>query len=130
VTVEDADAQELRAIAECARRRRKRWLLILVACTATIGVLAGVAESRFGPREHVHRHTGTAGLLVALAVLVVALAAEAGLIYWLIRSRKGFFQTPLVMGLRYRERRAVLKAVRRGQPPAEATLRAVGLRTG
>jgi hypothetical protein len=31
-TVEEADTPELRSIAECARRRLKRWVLIVVAC--------------------------------------------------------------------------------------------------
>jgi hypothetical protein len=68
------------------------------------------------------------GAVIALTVGVLLLAGEIGFVYWLAKAGKGFFKASLALGLPLRDRRRVLKAVRRGVPPPEPTLRAVGLR--
>jgi hypothetical protein len=128
VTVEDADTPELAAIAELARRRYRRWLVLIPGSTLIIGSLIGVLVAVHGHRHSERHHTSTAAAVTVLTVGVLLLAAEAGFLYWLAKSGRGFFKTPLVLGLPFRDRRRVMKAVRHGAPPPEPALRAVGSR--
>lgn len=128
MTIEDADTPELQAIAERARRRHRRWAVGVIVCGLAAGVLGGFLATIIGHRHHREHHHGSAlVLVVVIAAVAVLLVAEGAVIYWLI-GRKGFFKTSLLFGLPYRDRRAVMKALRRGQPPQDATLRAVGVR--
>ena len=99
---------------------------IVVLIGLLSGVLGGIAASRFAHQDHAQHH-GWVVTSVLLLLAAVILIAEGGLFYWLVRRRKGIFRNPpLVMGLPWRDRRAVAKAVRRGRPLPDALLRAVG----
>ncbi len=78
-------------------------------------------------RPAVHHHSSTAAIIIDLAILVPLLAAEIIFFVRMHRKHKGLFGPQLIMGLPYRQRRSVMKAVRRGEPPADPTLRAVGV---
>jgi hypothetical protein len=111
VTIGDAQTPELRSIAERARRRQRLLIFLLLAISLAGGALGAIGASRFGHRHHAqHHHHSTLGLIAALVV----------------RRQKGIFEATLVMGLPWRDRRAVAKAVRRGRPPADALLQTVG----
>ena len=122
------DTPELDAVAEVARRRQKRWIVTITASAVTAGVLAGLVMSMVHHRHGVRHHTSAAGLAAGLAATTLTIAASLGFLYWLVKRGRGLFQAPLTLGLPYRDRRVVMKAVRRGTPPSEPTLRAVGLR--
>ncbi len=123
--VVDVDTPQLQAIAERARRRQRRWGLGILGCGLAAAVLGGIIGAVAGHRNHHQHHQGSVLVaVIALAAAVVILIAEGALI-WLI-GRKGYFKAPLTFGLPYRDQRAVMRAVRRGQPPRDPTLRAVG----
>jgi hypothetical protein len=80
-----------------------------------------VDSRRHSPRHH----DGILGVaVVAVCVLVAMLAALLVLRRKLSRNQ-GMFAAPLIVGLRWKDRRAVTRAVRRGRPSSDPTLAAV-----
>ncbi|HEV2887360.1 MAG TPA: hypothetical protein VGX49_10645 [Jatrophihabitans sp.] len=78
-----------------------------------------------GPHHSARHHDGSrTGLVVAVCVLVAMLAGLAVMARKLWRSQ-GMFAAPLIAGLEGKDRRAVSRAVRRGQPSSDPTLAAV-----
>ncbi|HEU5268739.1 MAG TPA: hypothetical protein VFU36_02360 [Jatrophihabitans sp.] len=128
VAVEDVDTPELKALAAAARRRQRRWLATILGGTTIAAVLAGFVISTVDHPHAARHHPPAAMIVLTLVALLLVLAAEAVLCYWLVKTGRGLFKAPLALGLPYRDRRVVLKSVRRGTPPPEPTLRAVGLR--
>lgn len=128
MTAEDVDTPELEALAEAARRRQRRWLATILGATLALGVGIGLAASTIHRHPGRHHHIGTTAVVVGLVALILVLAAEAAIGYWLFKTSRGMFKAPLALGLPFRDRRVVMKAVRRGTPPPQPLLRAVGRR--
>lgn len=128
MTAEDADTPELTALAESARRRQRRWLATILGGAAVTAVLAGFAISMVTHRHAARHHPHTAVAVLALTTAVLVLAAEVAIGLWLVKTGRDLFRAPLALGLPYRDRRVVMKAVRRGTPPPEPMLRTVGFR--
>ncbi|UQX86847.1 hypothetical protein M6D93_11065 [Jatrophihabitans telluris] len=126
MTSANLDTPELKAIAIRARHRRNLMLLTFLPTAVVLGVVVGALIGRHHGPTH-HQHVSTAAAVAALVVGGIVLLAEAAFLVYLVRHRKGLFGPQLILGLKYRDRRTVMKALRSGQPPADETLRTVGL---
>lgn len=108
-------------IDELWERARKRWL-ITMAVVAVLGPIAGLVAARItdGSRKprSTHHHHSAGGWIVVLVVLLV----EAALLFVLVRYIRRRFKAqwvPLSAGLPWRERRALTRRIRRGEPSAD-----------
>ena len=128
MTAEDVDPPELQELAEAARRRQRRWMATILGTTVGGGVLLGLVLSLVLHRHAAHHHSATVPIVLGLVAVLLVLAAEVAVGYWLLKSGRGMFKAPLALGLPFRDRRVVLKAVRRGEPPPQPLLRTVGQR--
>jgi len=121
-----------RELAEIERRARRRWKLVVftvLPVVILVGVISGVMADHGHHHRHPVRHHSPYLAVILLGVGVLILAAEIAFFVWMAKKHKGLYGPQLIMGLPYRQRRQVTKAVRGGQPPADPTMRAVGVST-
>ncbi len=103
----------------------------MAVLAVVIGVGVSILDSHTTTRHHSttgHHHHAVG----ALVVMLVVLAVVVGLAIWLSRKMwrgTGNFAAPLTFGLPRRQRREVLRSIRRGTPSKDPTLAAVGRET-
>jgi hypothetical protein len=107
---------------ETARRARKRWLITMGAVAVVVAVAVPLLNPLIeGRPKRVHHHGSVAGIVVPVVIILIALAVlfVIGRKTW---RNQGMFAAPLIGGLKWRDRRRAVRAVRRGAPSADPHL--------
>ena len=114
-------------IDDLAHRAHRRWIISMIAIVVLAGA-SGVIGGILGAHNHhrtAHQHSSTGGAIAAIVIGVVTL----GFLGWLVtharKHKHGLFAPQLLYGLKYRDRRTVVRDVRRGTPSSDARLRHV-----
>ena len=116
-------------IARNASRRYRRVMWVMVGVTVLGGAAGGVVGSvfrRHSTKPRTPRHSNSVAGIIIVGVVIIACVAFLYLIFrWRLRHPRGFWGTPIVVGLTRRQRRTVGRDIRRGTPNTDPTMAAV-----
>ena len=114
-------------IDDLTHRAHRRWIITMVVVVAVAGV-SGALGGLLGDHHHHQQprhHSSTGGAIAAIVIGLVWLGFLGWLFLHARKHKHGLFAPQLLYGLKYRERRIVMRDVRAGTPNSDARLRHV-----